>query len=95
MCGEIEIECGIFSGIKPKQVANKAFMAICKSKLTDNEYFKIVETTPGSRLKTYYYYGKRNQLDEPFIMNVGNNEVCYKFCNNITKSTQEEYEKQH
>jgi hypothetical protein len=94
-------EChGRFSGLKPKQAANKAFSSILRmngggdSNLNKKIKFHIVECTRGSKQKTFYYEGTRTKLDNPISVNIkgGNNnkQIVYKYKNMIKKCKNED-----
>jgi len=86
---------GRFAGEKPKQVANKAFTHVLKSRKengVDNEgplEFAIQECTLGSLHKTYHFKGIRKQLDHPVVVNIDDNHaVTYKYSNQIVANGQ-------
>lgn len=86
---------GRYSGIKPKQAANKALTTIIKDnggneKCIDKVFnFKMVECTRGSKRKISAYEGKRVKLDKPLEITIksGGNEkkIVYKFNNKLHK----------
>jgi hypothetical protein len=87
---------GRYSGVKPKQAANKVYSALwrerkTKGKPTTGEIrFAIRECTRGSRRKTYYYVGVREKLKKPTevkIQSGGGDEktVLYKYSNKVMK----------
>ena len=86
---------GRFSGIKPKQAANKAFSSLLKlrnssSMTTDGKIaYTLQECTRRSKHKMYYYIGERKQLTEPTMVKINNGSeqktIEYKFSNKILK----------
>lgn len=92
----IDGECsGRYTGVKPKQAANKAFTAIIRSNGGSESSvgkpfkFEIVECTRGCRKKSFKYEGLRVKLDNPLIVKIGKGDatkqITYKFTNRITK----------
>jgi len=90
---------GRYSGIKPKQAANKVFSALWRvaknkgNKKSGEIRFAIRECTRGSKRKTYYYKGVRQKLDEPTkvpIQAAGGEKkmVVYNYSNKVMKDTE-------
>lgn len=91
--GEIH---GRFCGYKPKQAANKALTAILKARKAENKpvnnveiVFDIIESTRGSKQKTYHYTGQRVELETPMVVNIKANDtakqITYKYNNRVQK----------
>lgn len=86
---------GRFSGLKPKQAANKAFASILKArKKQDNDNdtnaevkFELIECTKGSTHKKYKFTGQRTKLDNPVSIAVGDTAITYAYTNTIKKDT--------
>lgn len=77
MCGKDIVEFGRFTGLKPKQIACKAFNSIEKQICDlgiDTENlpirFEIIEKRHGHDDKIYYYEGLRATLKIPVIVNI-------------------------
>jgi hypothetical protein len=86
------INMGRFTGMKPKQAANKAFSAIMKhmkesgNDLEKSACFKIKETTKGDNGKEYMFIGVREKLNEPFNIEMKDGKTVLFTCvNKITK----------
>ena len=65
---------GRYISQKPADAARKAFSELCRTKRIKGVctlYLEIMETTKGSKNKTYKYKAKRNKLSEPMIMREG------------------------
>lgn len=83
---------GRFSGKKPKQAANKALTSILKDKKKNKETirgevkFTITECTRGSTQKEYNYVGKRQKLEKPMEVAIGDKKIVYQFQNNVKKA---------
>lgn len=92
----IDGECaGRYTGVKPKQAANKAFTAIIRnnggsdSNVNKPYKFEIVECTRGCRKKSFNYEGVRIKLETPLIVQIGKGDkakqITYNFTNKIAK----------
>lgn len=89
---------GRYTGVKPKQAANKAFTAVIRANggsttCINKEFkFQLVECTRGGKKSSHYYEGVRKLLDKPVkvkINNAGNpKEIVYKYTNKIKKTKQ-------
>lgn len=91
-----ESPAGRFSGMKPKQAANKALTTILKNlkdlgeKCEGKFKFSIVECTRGSKHKQYFYEGERVALDEPTEVEIKKEDgstdtITYHYSNKVYK----------
>ena len=79
---------GRYFGRKPKQAGLKALKRIVldnKLQPNKNVLFKLRECTRGSKKKTFFYVGKRVKLKKPVKVNIGGNEIVYKYTNELKK----------
>jgi len=88
---------GRYSGIKPKQAANKVYSALWRERKTKGKAttgkikFAIRECTRGSKRKIYYYTGIRQKLDEPTEVQIQSGgggvpkTVQYNYSNKVMK----------
>ncbi|VBB19037.1 hypothetical protein YASMINEVIRUS_1569 [Yasminevirus sp. GU-2018] len=91
--GEVKI-FGRYSGIKPKQVAAKAFSRVHehvqnKDFTSGKTFFALVECTRGEKHKVYYYSGVRQKLETPETLVVksghGDKTISYSHMNIIDR----------
>ena len=84
---------GRFSGLRPKQAANKAFSALAQEYQRKNQeilpgyiHFTLQECTRGSKKQTYQYTGKRTKLQFPMTIQISpDNVFTYNYSNTIYK----------
>lgn len=83
---------GRFEGRNPKQAASKAFSALIQKnkEYSINEWivFKIKECTRGSIKKEFKYFGKREKLESPIVINfhLGKKIIYFFFVNKIKRN---------
>lgn len=84
---------GRFSGLKPKQAANKALTSIIKSnEHNENKIrFEMIECTRGEHSRVICYEGYREKLEKPFEVVIGENKIMYAYKNVVRKINSEEY----
>jgi hypothetical protein len=88
-----EKQFGTFYGAKPKQAAAKACASLSKITKPDGyKFIKIIETTKGSRNKSFYFKCKRLQLECPVTVKLSDGrEITYNYNINVQKSSEDEY----
>lgn len=90
---------GRYSGLKPKQAANKALTSIIKANGGNNECigkkfkFEMIECTRGGKRKVSLYEGKREKLKEPLEVKIkgeeGEKKIVYNYSNKLHKVKEE------
>ena len=90
---------GRYSGLKPKQAANKALTSIIKENGGNNECigkkfkFEMIECTRGGRRKISLYEGRREKLEKPLEVTIkgvdGEKKIVYNFSNKLHKVKEE------
>lgn len=90
-----EVQFGRFIGLKPKQAAAKAFTTLIKLIKSDaRKCIKIIETTKGSKNKSFYFECTRMKLECPITVKRPNGkEITYTYYTVVKKSSDDEYKK--
>lgn len=89
---------GRYTGVSPKQAANKAFSGIIADRkqsggsLTGKVTFTVIESTRGSKKKEYTYVGQRKKLETPVEYTIGKGPdaktITKRYKNELTKISQ-------
>lgn len=90
---EQQMNNGRYCGSKPKQAACKALTGIFKDLKNSGKNigdvgikFCIKETTRGSNNKKFWYNGRREELENPVEISLGNDKrITYKYVNTLEK----------
>lgn len=80
---------GTFKGVRPNQVAVKAFNSHCRSlglKGKCKKTFTIKEITRGSDNKEFTYVGERKKLSKPRVISRGGSEYKVNFETSVRKA---------
>jgi len=89
ICNPDNVAVGRFSGVNPKQAANKAFCYLIKQGKESPITFCLQEMTRGSTMQIYKFTGERIKLETPQTIKIGTGEdmkeITYNYKNKVKK----------